>query len=89
MLSLLPSSLHARASRMEGHYPLFTDKFLVSMAAIQAQPYPVGLVAEIRGCELGARNQSFGPTYAEFSEHSKICRPKSLKAWWCGAIGSE
>jgi len=27
MLLLLPSSLHARASRMEGHYPLFTDKF--------------------------------------------------------------
>jgi hypothetical protein len=46
------------------------------------------LIAEIRGCELGAQNQSFGPTNAEFSEHSKICCPKSLKAW-CGAIGSE
>jgi hypothetical protein len=29
MLLPLPSSLHARTSRMESHYILFTDKFLV------------------------------------------------------------
>src|SRR5664279_568375 len=41
MLSLLPSSLHTRSSRMESHYPLFTDMFLVLDEVNEPQPLSV------------------------------------------------